>query len=171
MTFENGDIILVKVNHFSTWYKWLLAKLIQLFDRAYYHHCVLYIDGGIHEADSNGIVKRELSHLKYDEVCVLRLINPITAEERYSYLETARGLVGKKYDYWSTLFFQLIFRTVGLWFGRRSTAQNRLFCSEHCVLPIHKVRGYFVKPWLISPGDLRRSTGYHYVVFEGTYIE
>src|SRR6187402_2761560 len=120
MTFQNGDILLVKVNHFSTWYKWLLAKLIQFFDKTYYHHCAIYIDGQIHEADAHGVVVRDYSHFKYDELCVLRLVKPIESSEIFRYRATANDLVGKKYDYWSTLFFQLIYRTTRFWLGRRS---------------------------------------------------
>jgi len=165
---QNGDIILVKVNTFRKWYTFLLAKLIQIFDRAYYHHCALYINGKINEADAGGVVVRDMSHYKGDEICVLRLIHPITEQEGTIYLSTASEQVGKKYDFWSTLFFQLIYRVTGMWFGFRKThAQSRLFCSEHCILPIHHLRGYFPKPWLISPGDLRKASGYYYVAFEG----
>lgn len=168
MTIKNGDIILVKVNEFTTWYRWLLAKLIQLFDRNYYHHCMIYIDGKIHEADAKGVVVNDFSKYANDEILVFRPIHPLSEAELMALIYFAEQQLGKPYDYWGTMFFQLIYRLTGLWLGKSyGHAQAKLYCSEHCVLPYNAIRGYFHAPWKVSPGDLRRSSGYFFVAFEG----
>jgi hypothetical protein len=173
MTLQTGDILLVKVGKFRTWYRWLLAKLIQLIDRNYYHHCAIYVDGLIHEADSVGVIERTIHWYQHDTVCVLRPIEPLTPPETFKYLQAAREQLGKPYDYWGTLLFQLIYRLTfkWLWLGKtHASAGKKLYCSEHCLMPIHKVRGYFNAPWKVSPGDIKRSSGYYKVVWEGKLL-
>lgn len=168
--FRDGDILLVKVNHFRTWYRWLLAKLIQLFDRNYYHHCVLYVAGVFHEADASGVIIRSRSWYSGDEICLLRPIHSLSPSDLPHYISLANAQLGKPYDYWGTLLFQLIYRLTFrfIWLGKRgNNANKKLYCSEHCITPYHELRGWFPKPWKISPGDLRRSSGYFQVVFEG----
>lgn len=173
LEFQVGDVVLVKVNQFRKWYRWLLAKLIQLFDRTHYHHCIIYVNNNqFHSAEAEGVVVQELNHYKNDEVLVLRPLLPLSSVEKFRYLEYANSLLGRKYDYWGTLFFQLIYRLTAIWIGpRKLKASRKLFCSEHCLMPIHKVRGYFHNVWNRSPGDICRSSGYYYVVHEGTVMQ
>jgi hypothetical protein len=168
MNLENGDIILIKVNRFSRWYRWLLAKLIQFFDRNYYHHCAIYFNGLIHEADADGVVISSLERYSGDEILILRAVKPLTRQESVLLMRMAEMCLGSKYDYWGTLFFQLIYRLTGVWLGKtHNRANKKLFCSEHCILPYFQVRGYFPNHWKVSPGDLRRAGGYFYVEYEG----
>ena len=164
---RNGDIILIKVNKFTTWYRFLLGKLIQLFDRTYYHHCAIYIDGKLHEADGHGVVEIDLSKYDNDNYAVIRPILELSKQEEEELKFILNAQLGKPYDYWGTLFYQLIYRLTKLWFGpKNERARAKLFCSEHCILPYHKLRGYFRKSYLISPGDILRSSGYFKIVLE-----
>lgn len=169
MKLSTGDIMLVKVNKFSKWYRALFAKGIQLFDRSFYHHAVLFCGGVFHEADTK-VVSRPLSHYSGDHVLILELIKPLSESERNQYVQECIKLLDRKYDYVGAIFFQLLYRLTGLWFGRTGKlSEKRPFCSEHTLTPINKIRGYFADKYKISPGDIRRLGGaYYHVKFEGT---
>lgn len=167
---QTGDIALVQVNNFSTWYRALLGKLIQWFDRTYYHHAVLYCDGVFHEADTR-VVERPLSHYNGDRLYILELIDPLTDSESSYYVAIADHQLDKKYDYWGTLFFQLIYRLTGIWIGKKGKgAERKPFCSEHVLTPIYHVRGYFQDKYKWSPGDVcRKGAAYYRVKWEGIF--
>jgi hypothetical protein len=166
---NTGDIALVQVREFSTWYRALLGRLIQWID-CYYHHAILYVDGVFHEADSK-VVERPLSHYNGDRLLILELIDPLTEGERRYYECIADDQLDKKYDYWGTLFFQLIYRITAIWFGRKGkAAEERPFCSEHTLTPIHHVRGYFQDKYKWSPGDIMRKGSFYYrIKWEGIF--
>jgi hypothetical protein len=170
MKLETGDIILVRFNKFSTWYRWLFAQLIKLFDRSYYHHAVACINGEIHEADT--VVRvRELSHYDGCKVLVLKLKTPLTYREKISYELIARNMIGRKYDYTSAIFFQLIYRITGAWIGPTGKAsERRPFCSEHVLTFPYLVRGYCPDKYKWSPGDIaRKGWAYYDLKYEGIF--
>lgn len=174
MTFETGDIILIKVNHFSKWHRWLLAKLIQLVDGVYYHHACTVSNGVVYEADTKviaSLVKEFERHYAGDEVLVLRLRKPLTEGEKYVFEQRMKESVGKPYDYFAVFIHQLIyiltFRRV--WLGRtRKKARQKPYCTELVTEAIHHIRGYFPEPWKIGPSVLIKQAALYYdVVYEG----
>jgi hypothetical protein len=162
--------MLVKVSHFSKWYRALFARGIQFFDKSFYHHAVLWCNVSFHEADTK-VIARELDHYDGDNVVVLELINGLSVNEKMLYIQFCQEQLGKKYDYFGALFYQLLYRTTGVWIGHKgSVAERREFCSEHCLTPINKVRGYFADKYKWSPGDIFRKGGMYYKVkWEGVF--
>lgn len=170
MRLQTGDIALVKVRKFTAWYRFLFAKLIQFFDRTYYHHSIAFIDGIFLEADTK-VVTRSLEHYNGDTLLVLELLDPLTVEEKLLYREKAKKHLGKKYDYWGAMFVQLIYRLIGLWLGGKGKRSERKpYCSELVLMLINEVRGYFQDKHRWSPGDIMRKGGMYYrVKWEGVW--
>jgi hypothetical protein len=170
MKLETGDIILVRVTKFSTWYRWLFAQLIKLFDRSYYHHAVACINGTIHEADKI-VTIREASHYDGCRVLILKLRTPLNYREKMNYELIAKNLLGRKYDYWGAIICQLIYRTIGIWIGPTGHAsERRPFCSEHVLTFPYLVRGYCPDKYRWSPGDIaRKAWPYYELKYEGIF--
>jgi hypothetical protein len=172
MILETGDIILVKVNKFSTWYRWLLAKLIQFFEGVYYHHACAIVGGLIYEADTR-VVRRSPVHLNGQHVVVLRLKKPLSDRERNMYKFLANQCLDREYDYWGVLLHQLIYILTfrRIWIGKtHSSANSKPYCTEFSVHMIHRLRGYFPTPWKTGPTVLLQLAPLYYeVVFEGTF--
>lgn len=173
MTFQTADIILVKVNRFSTWYRKLLGKLIQFFDGVYYHHGGTIAGMYFYQADTRVVRDRPEVSLMNDEIIVLRLRTPLTARETYLYEKMTSEALGRKYDYLGTLFHQLIYILTfrRIWIGKTGPAASRRpYCTEFAVEPIHRLRGYFPQPWKLGPSGLLKVAPLYYdVVFEGVY--
>lgn len=173
MTFETGDIILIKVNNFTTWYRWLLGKLIQFFDGVYYHHAAAIADGLLYEADTEVIRQDPNFRLAGDEIIVFRLKQPLSDSERYIYESLAKQCVGRRYDYWGALFHQLVYILTfrRIWIGKtRRAAVRHPYCTELAVHMIHHIRGYFSQPWKTGPSALLKQAPMYYdVVYQGVY--
>jgi hypothetical protein len=173
MTFETGDIVLIKVNNFSTWYRRLLGKLIQFFEGVYHHHAGTIADGLIYEADTRVIRRDPGSRLAGDEIIVFRLKEPLEEREKYLYEKLAQQTLNRKYDYWGTLLHHLIYILTfrRLWIGKTGeSAMMRPYCTELSVHMIHKIRGYFAQPWKTGPKALLQQAPMYYdVVFQGLY--
>lgn len=172
MKFETGDIVLVKVNDFSTWYRWLLAKFIQFFDGVYYHHAGTIVNGLLYEADKK-VIKRIPRHLVGDEIIVFRLKVPLSDPEKIYYEKLAEDTLGRSYDYWGTMFHQLIYILTlrRIWIGKtKKSARKKPYCTELAVHMINQIRGYFPQPWKTGPSALiSEAPRYYNVVFEGKY--
>lgn len=173
MTFETGDIILIKVNNFTTWYRWLLAKLIQFFDGVYYHHAGTIADGLLYEADTRVIRRDPASRLAGDEIIVFRLKQPLADSERYLYEHLAQQSMGKRYDYSGVFLHQLVYVLTfrRIWIGKTRRSHFKYpYCTELSVHMINQIRGYFAQPWKIGPNTLiQQATMYYDVVFEGYF--
>lgn len=172
MTFQTGDIILIKVNHFSAWYRFALGKAIQ-FVEGFYHHGGHIARGKIYEADTKVIRSNPEERLAGDNIIVLRLRKPLTEWERTLYEQISDEALGRKYDFWGTLFHQLIYVLTfrKIWIGKTGkAARKRPYCTELAVEAIHQIRGYFQQPWKLGPsGLLKLAPLYYDVVFEGVY--
>lgn len=170
MKFEDGDIVLVKVNEFTSWYRWLFAQLIRFIDGVYYHHAQIFVGGYLWEANDK-VVPQMVDYNRGDEVIVLRLIRELTPEESEQLHRFTEIQKGRSYDYWGAMLHQLIyillFRRV--WLGRKSRrADERPYCTEFVSSLMNQVRGYFPDHYKIGPsGLLKRAPLYYYVVFEG----
>lgn len=173
MRLETGDIVLVKVNQYRTWYRRLLGKLIQFVDGVYYHHAGAIVNDKFYEADSK-VVASELDHLVGDEIIVFRLKKPLTLPEQAMYEYLADQAIGRTYDYWGALLHQLLYILClrRIWIGRTGRpAQGHTYCTELAVLMIHEIRGYFSEPWKTSPSKLLQQAPYYYdVVFQGKVL-
>lgn len=172
MILQDGDIILEKVNDFGAWYRWVLAKGIQVADGVYYHHALTYSDGLLYEANTEVEVSN-VERLKGSEVLILRLKTPFSEEEKSKYNLELYKSIGKKYDYTGTLLFQLLYILTfrRIWLGRTGKkARRRYYCTELVADAINKVRGYFPQPWKVGPSTiLKLGPLYYDVVFEGEY--
>jgi len=172
MRFQDGDIILEKVNDFGAWYNWVLANGIQFFDGVYYHHALIAFDNYLYEAQQKVVVS-EPSRLNGSEVLVLRLRDSLTDKERFLFERELFRSLGKKYDYTGTLFFQLlhIFCFRRIWLGRTNKkARRRYYCTELVADLTNKVRGYFPEPWKTGPSTIMKLAPLYYtVVYEGKY--
>lgn len=173
MNFQTADIVMIKVNDFTAWYRRVLAKLIQFFDGVYYHHGGHVSNGRLYEADIRVIQSDPDERLAGDNIIVLRLRKPLTETERYLYEQISREAVGRKYDFWGTLFHQLVYILTfrRIWIGKTGhAAQKKPYCTELAVEAIHEIRGYFPQPWKLGPSGLLKTAALYYdVVFEGTY--
>lgn len=171
MKFEDGDIILEKVTNFRAWYRWILAKGIQLADGVYYHHALTVSGGMVYEANEKVEVSEPLVRLRNSEILVLRLKKPFTDNEKYHFSVKLFKSLGRKYDYTGTLLFQLLYILTfkRIWLGRTGKkAERRYYCTELVADAINKVRGYFPTPWKVSPSEIIKLGPLYYdVVFEG----
>lgn len=174
MQFQDGDIILEKVNDFGSWYRWILAKGIQFMDGVYYHHALTFYYEYLYEAQERVVAKNAYGdRLKGSEILVLRLKTPLNERERLEFQKELFLALNKKYDYTGTLLFQflyiLFFRRV--WFGRTNKkSRRRYYCTELVADVINGVRGYFPTPWKTSPSEIMKIAPLYYdVVFEGEW--
>lgn len=171
MIFQDGDIVLEKVNDFGAWYRWVLAKGIQFFDGVYYHHALTVWNDRFYEATKEISSSNTFNRLKGSEVLVLRLKEPLTDKEKQLFKDEIIKSIGKKYDYTGTLFFQLLYILTfrKIWLGRTGNkAERRFYCTEFVADVINEVRGYFPQPWKLGPsGLLKLAPLYYDVVFEG----
>lgn len=172
MILQDGDIILEKVNDFGAWYRWVLAKGIQIADGVYYHHALTYSAGHLYEANEKVEVSGK-ERLKGSEVLILRLKKPLSIEEQLKFNSELFRSVGKKYDYTGTLLFQLLYILTfrRIWLGRTGKkARRRYYCTELVADAINKVRGYFPQPWKVGPSTIIKLGPLYYdVVFEGKF--
>lgn len=172
MNLQNGDIVLVKVNHFKAWYRFLFAQLIRFFDGVYYHHAQIYFDGRLWEANDKVMAQR-LEYNNGDEVMILRLKKPITPEEHQTLVKVLAVMNGKKYDYWGAMLHQLIYVLTfrRIWIGKRGhVADRNPYCTEFVTSLMHQLRGYFPEHYKIGPAKLLQNAPLYYeVVKEGLY--
>ena len=172
MTLQDGDIILVKVNSFSTWYRQAFAKLIQFFDGVYYHHAQIVFGGYLWEANER-VESHHFAKNAGDEVLILRLKQPLTEIERALVRNEIMKSNGKQYDYWGAMLHQLIyillFRRV--WIGRRGRrADHKPYCTELVTSIMHQVRGYFPEHYKVGPSKLiTQAPLYYEVIYEGVW--
>src|SRR5690348_15378629 len=173
ITFQDGDIVLEKVNSFGYWYRWVLAKAIQFFDGVYYHHALTVLNDRFYEAGEKVISSNIYSRLKGSEILVLRLKEPLNDKEKVQFKQSIVEAIGRKYDYTGTLFFQLLyilsFRRI--WLGRKGRkAERRYYCTEFVADVINETRGYFPEPWKLGPSAIIKLAPLYYnVVYEGKY--
>ena len=167
---QTGDIVLERVKfHPDTLPGWL-PPITRFVTSCYYNHAWIPVKNKIHNCGSKGVEVHSLDWGIGKEVCVLRPIHRLSQEERARYIEYADSIVGYKYDYFNTLFCQLIryitFKKI--WLGKKGkSAEKVLNCSEHATTPIHHVRGWFPNKYEVSPEDVYHTPGYYVIRFEG----
>jgi len=170
MTLQEGDIVLVKVNNFTTWYRWLFAHLIRFVDGVYYHHAQISFGGMLWQANTE-VECIEPDYNKGDEVIVLRLKKPLTEKESNRFNKILEEMNGRTYDYWGAIFHQfvyiLLFRRV--WIGRRGNlADRKAYCTEFVTSIMYRLRGNFPEHYKTGPSKLLQQAPLYYdVVFEG----
>src|SRR5690348_6968133 len=103
MIFQDGDIVLEKVNDFGAWYRYVLAKAIQFFDGVYYHHALTVWNNRFYEASEEVVSSNIFTRLQGSEILVLRLKEPLTDKEKQVFKDEIIKSIGKKYDYTGTL--------------------------------------------------------------------
>lgn len=170
--FQDGDIVLVKVNNFKAWYRYVFAHLIRFFDGVYYHHAQIYFGGWLWEAN-NTVVAQGLDYNNGDEVIILRLKKPLNRFEYEKLHDALLKMNGKRYDYWGAMLHQLIYILTfrRIWIGKRGTrADSNPYCTEFVTSLMHQLRGYFPEHYKIGPAKLLQNAPLYYeVVKEGVY--
>jgi hypothetical protein len=131
------SIILVHKNKIDS-FDSIPAPFIQIATRCYYNHVAItamYLgELWIIEANSKGFVP----YMSWDnyqnrigskiEIAVLERIEPINKINAYKRM---REISGKGYDYWSLIWFQLLFIITGKWTGHTGDyAKEKVYCSE-----------------------------------------
>jgi len=110
-----------------------LSWAIRIFTGFRYNHTELLMvkDGIVYTvgAHSNGVIKQlfgtyamdpdlEIEYLKKPEDVI------VTNDE-------VESLIGLPYDYWTLIFFQVIYRLTGLWLGKvGEKSEGKVVCSE-----------------------------------------
>lgn len=168
--FRNGDVVLWKVNDFSTLPRKILAKGIQLFEGTYYHHATIPCDGKMYEADK---VVREINLSKYygSEMLHFRLKKSLSLKEEVQYTNIIKKRLGAKYDFFGVLLWQPIYILSGrrFWFGKRgNNAEEKPYCTEFAIEPINQLRGYFPQKYKVGAYHLLEMAPLYYdLVYEG----
>jgi hypothetical protein len=168
--YRDGDLVLVRVKKFSTWYRWLFAQLIRLVDGCHYHHAQRVFSGCLIEADT----KLRISPIDKnagDQILVLRLKSTLSYKELIEANVLIDKWKGEDYDYWGAMFFQLLYILSGrrIWLGSTgSKADRKFYCTEFCASLDYHLRGYFPDHYKISPSILHQKASLYYeVVYEG----
>lgn len=168
---RDGDIILIKKNNFKNWYEKILAKGIQVFDGVYYHHAQMWFNG-IWEANRR-IECNPISTLTGHNIIVLRPNIELLSSEKDHIQFLLLKYQGQKYDYWGTLFHQVIYilSLRRLWIGRTGRkAKKKMYCTEFVTSVMNDVRGYFPEQHKIGPHKLLQMAPlYYHVAYEGVW--
>jgi hypothetical protein len=159
---EVGDVILEHTNfNPKEDVVSILSALIRFFTRNYWNHAKYVVESNgkimIQEALAKGIVERTpIEALKERDILVMKPVTPLTESEKRYYSLLAEELKGVKYDYFGTMFFQLIKQLTGLWLGSRDIRLDTpKYCSEAPMTLHRKVRHVIKKCWGYSPADIR----------------
>lgn len=164
--YQDGDILLLHVNKFSTWYRKLFATLICFCDGVYYHHAQIYFNGLIYEADTE-VRSKTILFNKGDEVMVIRPTIPLTIDEINHLGYLLKLEYGRKYDYMGALLHQLIYILTfrRIWIGKTGkSADRKPYCTELVAGIYRELRGYFPKPYLTSPFVLQQQAPNYFKV-------
>lgn len=166
--FEVGDVILThtkfnpKEDRVS-----ILSALIRFFTNNYWNHAKYVVQVGdelkIQEALAHGIVERSIEEaLDGKDILIMKPVVKLTRGEKALYSKYAKRLKGVKYDYFGTLFFQLIKQLTGIWIGSRDLKlETPKYCSEAPITLHHFVRGIIKKPFGYSPADIRNDNYFY----------
>lgn len=166
--YQDGDILLLHVNHFSTWYRKLFAKMICFFDGVYYHHAQIYYNGLIYEADTT-VKAKTTKFNEGDEVMILRPITPLTENEKRQLESLLDAELGRKYDYWGAIFHQFVYIITfrKIWIGKVGNSANKKpYCTELVAGIYRMLRGYFPQPYLTSPYVLQKQVPNYFKVIK-----
>lgn len=153
---QTGDIIVTKNKHMLsclirkiTGSKWSHAEVIARWENTIYES-VGAVGWGVRGIDLDRYLKNRefiiLRNKKWDKI-------PMTEKDETEILRIINSKKGVKYDFWSLLYYQLIFQISKKWIGRtRRDAENRFYCSEFAAY-VNK----FLAWWSYSPDDLVKS--------------
>jgi len=164
---QPGDIILFR-NEF-VWHEpmtWL-SVMVRFFTRCQFNHCALVVTNWdvpfISEAVNRGIITRPAEkHLVRSKtrIMVLRSRDPL--ENIQEFTIRANSVVGSKYDYAALLWFQLVYRITGTWYGPTGDpAGSRMVCSEFVAWAYR-----LDKWWLYSSKEIMNHRQFQWVFVE-----
>lgn len=127
---------------------------IRVFDKSFWNHTAIILikpNGHIWVMESNadGVVWMPFedwaTHPKLGDR-IWQVYPPLRNEP----LETYTQFLGCKYDYASLLWYQPIYKTTGLWFGKTGIeASERTYCTE-----IYSFAQQLPRPWLQTTGSV-----------------
>jgi len=164
---EIGDVILEYTPFNKRKLVAYLSAGIRLITSSYYNH-TLYVSGRkdgqvqIQESVEKGveIVPDIRKRLEGRDILILKLQTPLDLDEKREWSRIAKNLDKVKYDYWGTLFFQLVYWLTkrwfgGIWLGPKDTSETSVkYCSEAWGFLVYSVRKYIRKPWKLAPAHI-----------------
>lgn len=163
--FKNFDIILVHKKRIDS-IDSIPAPFIRIATKCYYNHAAIAYRGFVFEANTKGFepfmsIEEYQKRIGKDiEIAILRPLNLLTGGE-----QRLKEIIGKGYDYWSLLWFQILLLITGKWKGHTGKfAKEKVYCSEACAY----IAG-LEKWWTFSPAMLWRSTSFD-IMFESNPI-
>ena len=168
MKLLTGDIILFKPTS-------LIGKIICYVSKSPYSHASIIVNNwhipAVNESQPRGIISPPAQlRLQGETILIKRYKNTMFfSEEKFAI--HANSHLGKRYDFISTLFFQLIFQLTGIWIGKHSNAaERRLYCSEYVALVYNKTVGIFPEWWKVDPKHLWQDRKLQFItVYEGDF--
>lgn len=159
-----GDIVLIRSNK-------ILSKLIRLFTNGIYSHAEIIIKNWDYN-ELNGAVKIGIRgtdfyrYCKGKNIAILRkkdiIKNGLNYQNEKILATRANSKKGIKYDYWSLLYFQVVYQLFHKWIGRtEEKALKKMYCSEY-IAWIFELN----KWWTKTPQDLYNEITFE-KIFEG----
>lgn len=131
----------------------IVWPLIRLFSRSYWNHCALMCEITAEPFGNEFVIVEALgkgvTQTPYEEwrTRAERNIEEIVLNIECDWLPDA---IGRPYDYASLLWWKLLKKITGRWYGPRwEQAKKAVFCSELCAMVIG-----INEPWGIDPGEL-----------------
>ena len=129
---KDFDIIFLKSNGF-------IPKAIRYFTKCEYNHVgIIHMYQGelyVFEAVSKGFIPTSTledwkleKEVKGEKWCIISPNIRVTAIEKIKKSNRIKELTGKKYEFVSLLFYQLIYQISKKWIGSKNN--NRVICSE-----------------------------------------
>lgn len=154
---RTGDILLYRSNH-------LLGKLIRFFTRSTVNHAGIVVElwGELFVAESEAkgfVLNRVADSIRGRDILVRRHLISVNTR---SFAILIAGMVGKhRYDYFSLLFFQVVYAVTGKWIGKEDKhASKRLYCSEAVAYIYNKEISIMRNWWEYTPKMLLKGFGF-----------
>lgn len=136
------------------------APVIRLVTKCYYNHVAIVYRGYVFEANSKGFepsysVEEYIKRIGVDiEVALLEpKVLPLGAKERL------KEIIGKGYDFWSLLWFQVILAVTGKWLGHtQKFAKEKVYCSEAIAYILDLFQWWIYTPKMLLDLDGKQLT-------------
>jgi hypothetical protein len=142
---------------------------IQIFSRSMFQHCSSVTgENEIHEALSNGYVKRKLSDRLEGRIVVKR---PCFVFDPDLFVNVAKSMEGAPYDYKGTFINQMIFNVCDILNTKRPKLKDNAkawYCSEAALYLYYiSTLGRFFDNYELDPGEVESN----YILFDTYELE
>lgn len=129
-----GDVVTYRTNLTTKDPISFVSLGVRVFTNCWFNHSAVVVQRGetlfLNEAIAQGVVSRPLSEVLVRPYNKLMIMRPYQVRDDFN--ERANSKIGVPYDYWSLLFFQVIYRTTGVWIGPIAGMADRIEqCAEY----------------------------------------